>query len=39
MTIIIVSNALVEEQIGGWNVGEKRYTKVEYVMVKTSILL
>jgi hypothetical protein len=34
MTIIIVMNAPVDEQIGGWNVVEKQYEKVECVALK-----
>jgi hypothetical protein len=34
-----MSNTPVEEQIGGWNVGKKQYTKVEYVMVKTKYFI
>jgi hypothetical protein len=34
-----VSNAPVEEQIGGLNVGKKRYTEVEYVTVKTKYFI
>jgi hypothetical protein len=32
--IIIVSDASVEEWIGGWNIAKKQYTEVEYVAVK-----
>jgi hypothetical protein len=31
---MFLSNAPVEKQIGGWNVGKKQYTEVEYVAVK-----
>jgi hypothetical protein len=34
-----VSNAPVEEQIGGWNVDKKQYTEVEYVVVKTKYFI
>ncbi len=34
-----VSSAPVEEWIGGWNVGKKRHTKVEYVAVKTKYFI
>jgi hypothetical protein len=36
MTIIIVLNAPVEEWIGGWNVGKKGYSKVEYATLETK---
>ncbi len=41
MTTIIVWNAPVEveERIGGWNVGKKRYTEVEYVAVKMKYFI
>ncbi len=39
MTIIIVLNAPVEEQIGGWNVLIKQYTEVEYVVVKRKYFI
>jgi hypothetical protein len=29
-----VSDAPVEERIGGWNVDEKQYTEVEYFAIK-----
>jgi hypothetical protein len=38
-TIIIVSKAPVEEQIGGWNVGKKGYTEVEYLTVKKKYFI
>jgi hypothetical protein len=34
-----VSNASVEEWIGGWNVDKKRYTEVEYVAIKTKYFI
>ncbi len=34
-----MSNAPVEEQIGGWNVDKKQYTEVEYVVVKTKYFI
>ncbi len=34
-----MSNTPEEEQIRGWNVGKKRYTKVEYVAVKTKYFI
>jgi hypothetical protein len=34
MTIIIVLDAPVEEQISGWNVAKKQYTEVEDIAVK-----
>jgi hypothetical protein len=30
----MLSDAPVEERIGGWNVAKKQYTEVEYVVVK-----
>ncbi len=32
-------NAPLEERIGGWSVDKKRYTKVEYVVVKTKYFI
>jgi hypothetical protein len=34
-----LSNAPVEEWIGGWNVNKKQYTEIEYVMVKTKYFI
>jgi hypothetical protein len=34
-----LSNAPVEEQMGGWNVDKKQYTKAEYVAVKTKYFI
>jgi hypothetical protein len=34
-----VSDAPVEERIGGWNVHEKQYTDVEYFTVKTKYFI
>jgi hypothetical protein len=39
MTFVIVSNAPVEEQIGGWNVGKNPHTKVEYVAIKMKYFI
>jgi hypothetical protein len=38
-TSVLVSNAPVEEQIGGWNVYRKQYTEIEYVAVKTKYFI
>jgi hypothetical protein len=35
----ILLNAPVEEWIGGWNVGKKQCTKVEYVAVKMKYFI
>jgi hypothetical protein len=34
-----MSNAPVEEWIGGWNVDKKRYIEVEYVAAKTKYFI
>ncbi len=39
MTIIIVSNAPVEERIGDWNVSIKQYTEVEYVTSVNKVFI